>query len=175
MMSQAMRKLTGCIAKSRTTVIFINQIREKIGVMFGSPETTPGGRALKFYSSCRVDVRRIATLKDGDMTTGIRMRAKVVKNKVAPPFRIAEFDMLNVSGISLSGDILDLAVEDKIADKSGSWFSYGKTRLGQGRDKARLFLEENPDMLEEIRLKVLDARGFSQQPIVVPEENGQPE
>ncbi len=177
MMSQAMRKLTGCIAKSKTTVIFINQIREKIGVMFGSPETTPGGRALKFYSSCRVDVRRIATLKDGDLTTGIRMRAKVVKNKVAPPFRIAEFDMLNVSGISLSGDILDMAVEDRVAEKSGSWFSYGKIRLGQGRDKARLFLEENPDMLEEMRLKVLDARGFSQQASVevTPEENGQPE
>ncbi len=175
MMSQAMRKLTGCIAKSKTTVIFINQIREKIGVMFGSPETTPGGRALKFYSSCRVDVRRIATLKDGDTTTGIRMRAKVVKNKVAPPFRIAEFDMLNVSGISLSGDILDLAVEDRIADKSGSWFSYGKTRLGQGRDKARIFLEENPDMLEEMRLKVLEKRGFAQQVPVTTEEVMQPE
>ena len=161
MMSQAMRKLTGAISKSKTTVIFINQIREKIGVMFGSPETTPGGRALKFYSSCRIDVRRISTLKDGDVTTGIRMRAKIVKNKVAPPFRIAEFDMLGRSGISISGDILDLAVEDRIADRSGSWFSYGKTRLGQGRDKARIFLEENPELLTELTTKIREARGFS--------------
>jgi len=161
MMSQAMRKLTGAIAKSKTTVIFINQIREKIGVMFGSPETTPGGRALKFYCSCRVDVRRISTLKDGDTTVGIRMRAKIVKNKVAPPFRIAEFDMLGSRGISYEGDLLDLAVEDRIIDKSGSWFSYGETRLGQGRDKARVFLEENPDLIEQIRVKVLAARGHT--------------
>jgi len=161
MMSQAMRKLTGAIAKSKTMVIFINQIREKIGVMFGSPETTPGGRALKFYSSCRVDVRRISTLKDGDTTTGIRMKAKVVKNKMAPPFRVAEFDMLSESGISFAGDILDLAVEDRIVDKSGSWFSYGKIRLGQGRDKARLFFEENPDMTEEIKQKILVHRGYT--------------
>jgi len=160
MMSQAMRKLTGVIAKSKTTVIFINQIREKIGVMFGSPETTPGGRALKFYSSCRVDVRRISTLKEGDTTIGIRMRGKVVKNKLAPPFRIAEFDMLSESGISLEGDILDLAAEDRIVDKSGSWYSYGKERLGQGRDKARIHLRENPELLEEIKQKVLAARGF---------------
>jgi recombination protein RecA len=161
MMSQAMRKLTGAISRSKTTVIFINQIREKIGVMFGSPETTPGGRALKFYSSARVDVRRIATLKDGDVPIGIRMRAKIVKNKVAPPFRIAEFDMYNTCGISMEADLLDLAVEDKIIDKSGSWFSYGKNKLGQGRDRARLFLEENPDALIEIRNKVLAARGFA--------------
>ncbi|MDG2389936.1 MAG: recombinase RecA [Planctomycetaceae bacterium] len=161
MMSQAMRKLTGAIAKSKTTVIFINQIREKIGVMFGSPETTPGGRALKFYSSCRVDVRRIATLKDGDLTTGIRMKCKIVKNKVAPPFRICEFDMLGECGISISGDLLDLAVEDKIIDRSGSWFSYGETRLGQGRDNARKTLEENPEMMVEIRGKVLVARGVT--------------
>ncbi len=160
MMSQAMRKLTGAIAKSKTTVIFINQIREKIGVMFGSPETTPGGRALKFYSSCRVDVRKISTLKDGDMTVGIRMRGKIVKNKVAPPFRIAEFDMLNASGISYEGDLLDLAVEDRIVEKSGSWFSYGETRLGQGRDKARTYFEENPEITVEIRRKVLEARGY---------------
>jgi recombination protein RecA len=173
MMSQAMRKLTGAIAKSRTTVIFINQIREKIGVMFGSPETTPGGRALKFYSSCRVDVRRIASLKDGDISIGIRVRAKVVKNKVAPPFRIGEFDMLGECGISSEGDILDLAVEDRIIEKSGSWFSYGETRLGQGRDKVRAFLIENPDLVEQLRQKVLAARGFSDEP--APEFDGQSE
>ena len=160
MMSQAMRKLTGAIAKSKSCVIFINQIREKIGVMFGSPETTPGGRALKFYSSARVDVRRIATLKDGDDPIGIRMKARVVKNKVAPPFRIAEFDMLSSCGISYEADVLDMAVEDRIVQRSGSWFSYGETRLGQGREKARLWLLENPDKLEEIRDKVLVARGF---------------
>ena len=172
MMSQAMRKLTGAISRSKTTVLFINQLREKIGVMFGSPETTPGGRALKFYCSVRVDVRRIATLKDGDTQTGIRMRAKIVKNKVAPPFRIAEFDMLNVCGISYEADLLDLAVADKIIDQSGSWFSYGKTRLGQGRDKARVYLEENPDKAAEIHKKILVARGFD-----VParaEANGEP-
>jgi recombination protein RecA len=160
MMSQAMRKLTGAIAKSKTTVIFINQIREKIGVMFGSPETTPGGRALKFYSSARVDVRRIASLKDGDTQIGIRMRAKIVKNKVAPPFRIAEFDMYNTCGISMEADLVDMAVEDKVIARSGSWFSYGKIKLGQGRDRARAFLEENPDATAEIRNKVLVARGF---------------
>ncbi|MBW3542435.1 MAG: recombinase RecA [Planctomycetes bacterium] len=161
MMSQAMRKLTGAISRSKSTVIFINQIREKIGVMFGSPETTPGGRALKFYSSCRVDVRRISTLKEGETTTGIRMKAKIVKNKVAPPFRVAEFDMLNTRGISLEGDVLDLAAEDRIVERSGSWFSYGETRLGQGKDRARQYLEENPAVLEEIRQKVLAARGFA--------------
>ncbi len=160
MMSQAMRKLTGAIAKAKTTVIFINQIREKIGVMFGSPETTPGGRALKFYSSVRVDVRRIATLKDGDEAIGIRMKAKVVKNKVAPPFRVAEFDMLGTSGISMSSDILDLATDEKIVQRSGSWFAYGDVKLGQGRDKARISLEENPAMMEEIKQKVLVAKGF---------------
>ena len=173
MMSQAMRKLTAGISRSKTCVIFINQIREKIGVMFGSPETTPGGRALKFYSSCRVDVRRLATLKDGDEVVGIRMKAKVVKNKVAPPFRIAEFDMLSVSGISLEGDVLDLAAEDRIVEKSGSWYSYGETRLGQGRDKARTFLEENPDLLEELRQKVLAARGFAAP--ITSDSNGQTE
>ncbi|QDT17935.1 Protein RecA [Alienimonas californiensis] len=160
MMSQAMRKLTGAISRSKCTVIFINQIREKIGVMFGSPETTPGGRALKFYSSVRIDVRRIATLKDGDVTTGIRMKAKVVKNKVAPPFRIAEFDMLNETGISYEGDLLDLAVEDKLIQKSGSWFSHGENRMGQGRERAREYLVENPDIAAELRAGVLKARGF---------------
>ena len=173
MMSQAMRKLTGAIARSKTTVIFINQIREKIGVMFGSPETTPGGRALKFYSSCRIDVRRLATLKDGDETCGIRMKAKIVKNKVAPPFRIAEFDMLSVCGISMEADILDMAVADRVVDKSGSWFSYGKTRLGQGRDRSRVTLEEDPDLMEEIRQKVLVARGVAVKP--APVGNGQAE
>jgi recombination protein RecA len=158
MMSQALRKLTGAISKSKTCVIFINQIREKIGVMFGSPETTPGGRALKFYSSCRVDVRRIASLKDGEEMIGIRMKAKVVKNKVAPPFRVAEFDMLGSCGISLEADVLDMAVAERIIQKSGAWFAYGETRLGQGRDKARQFLEENKDVLEEIKQQVLIAR-----------------
>jgi recombination protein RecA len=159
MMSQAMRKLTGAISKSRTTVIFINQIREKIGVMFGSPETTPGGRALKFYSSCRLDVRRISSLKDGEETIGMRMRVKVVKNKVAPPFRQAEFDMLVTRGISTEGDILDLATENRIVNKSGAWFIYGDTKLGQGRDKSRAYLEENPQLTQELRQKVLDANG----------------
>ncbi|SFJ60279.1 recombinase RecA [Planctomicrobium piriforme] len=155
MMSQAMRKLTGVIAKAKTCVIFINQIREKIGVMFGSPETTPGGRALKFYSSCRVDVRRIATLKDGDETIGIRMKGKVVKNKVAPPFRVAEFDMLGSRGISMEGDVLDLAVIQKIVQKSGAWFTYGDIKLGQGREKSRTHLEEHPELLQELKQKVL--------------------
>jgi len=173
MMSQAMRKLTGAISKSKTTVIFINQIREKIGVMFGSPETTPGGRALKFYCSCRIDVRRISSLKDGDTSIGIRMRAKIVKNKVAPPFRIAEFDMLGSRGISLEGDVLDLAADDKIIQRSGSWYSYGDLKLGQGRDKARQYLEENPEVLEELVHKVRAARGFAVEP--APSDNGQPE
>ncbi|MEM1061010.1 MAG: recombinase RecA [Planctomycetota bacterium] len=159
MMSQAMRKLTGAIARSKATVIFINQIREKIGVMFGSPETTPGGRALKFYSSVRLDVRRISTLKDGDETIGMRMKVKVVKNKVAPPFRVAEFDMLSTEGISLEGDVIDMAVADRVIQKSGSWFSYNDIRIGQGREKARAYLKEDTDMREEIRLKVLANRG----------------
>ena len=172
MMSQALRKLTGAISKAKTCVIFINQIREKIGVMFGSPETTPGGRALKFYSSCRVDVRRIATLKEGDESVGIRMRAKVVKNKVAPPFRIAEFDMLGRCGISLEGDVLDLATEERIVQKSGAWFNYGDLRLGQGRDKARQFLEENRKTLDEIRRKVLEQHRHAPAGMAVAETNG---
>jgi recombination protein RecA len=155
LMSQAMRKLTGAIAKSKTTVIFINQIREKIGVMFGSPETTPGGRALKFYSSCRVDVRRIGTLKDGEDVVGQRVRVKVVKNKVAPPFRVAEFDMMHANGISTEGDILDLAVAAKLIDKTGTWLRFGETHLGQGREKARQFLKDNPDVAKELREKIL--------------------
>jgi recombination protein RecA len=163
MMSQAMRKLTGAIAKSKTCVIFINQIREKIGVMFGSPETTPGGRALKFYSSCRMDVRKITTLKDGENVTGIRMRVKVVKNKVAPPFREAEFDMLLQEGISLEGDVIDLAIEEKVLDRTGTWLSFGEVKLGQGREKARAYLKENPELLEELIEKVFTARGLSPQ------------
>lgn len=160
MMSQAMRKLTGIISRSKTCVIFINQIREKIGVMFGSPETTPGGRALKFYSSCRIDVRRVSTLKDGDTVTGIRMRSRIVKNKVAPPFRTAEFDMLSECGISSAADIIDLALEDRILSRSGTWYSYGDIKLGQGRDRARDFFKENPELLSELREKILVQRGF---------------
>ena len=155
LMSQAMRKLTGAIAKAKTTVIFINQIREKIGVMFGSPETTPGGRALKFYSSCRVDVRRIGTLKDGEDVIGQRVRVKIVKNKVAPPFRVAEFDMMHANGISIEGDLLDLAIAAKLVDKTGTWLRYGETHLGQGREKARQFLKDNPAVAKEIREKIL--------------------
>ena len=158
LMSQSMRKLTGAIAKSKTTVIFINQIREKIGVMFGSPETTPGGRALKFYSSCRVDVRRIGTLKDGEDVVGQRVRVKIVKNKVAPPFRVAEFDMMHADGISVEGDILDLAITAKLVDKTGSWLRYGETHLGQGREKARQFLKENPTVGQELREKILASK-----------------
>ena len=158
LMSQAMRKLTGAIAKSKTTVIFINQLREKIGVMFGSPETTPGGKALKFYASCRVDVRRIGTLKDGEDVVGQRVKVKVVKNKVAPPFRVAEFDMMHADGISVEGDILDLAIAAKLVDKTGTWLRYGEVHLGQGREKARLFLKENPTVAQELRDKILASK-----------------
>ncbi|MEM8945505.1 MAG: recombinase RecA [Planctomycetota bacterium] len=160
LMSQSMRKLTGAIAKSKTSVIFINQIREKIGVMFGSPETTPGGRALKFYCSCRIDVRRIGQLKDGEEVVGQRVRTKIVKNKVAPPFRVAEFDMMHKDGISYEGDILDLGVEQKVVARSGAWFRYGDMQLGQGKEKARIFLKENPDIGEEIKQKIFAIGGF---------------
>ncbi len=160
LMSQSMRKLTGAIAKSKTSVIFINQIREKIGVMFGSPETTPGGRALKFYCSCRIDVRRIGQLKDGEDVVGQRVRTKIVKNKVAPPFRIAEFDMMHKDGISYEGDILDLGTEKKVVQRTGAWFRYGEMQLGQGKEKARLFLKENPDITEEIKQKIFAEGGF---------------
>jgi len=160
LMSQTMRKLTGAIAKSKTSVIFINQIREKIGVMFGSPETTPGGRALKFYCSCRIDVRRIGQLKDGEEVVGQRVRTKIVKNKVAPPFRIAEFDMMHKDGISYEGDILDLGAEQKIVQRAGAWFRYGEMQLGQGKEKSRQFLKENPDITEEIKQKIFAAGGF---------------
>ena len=158
LMSQAMRKLTGIIARSNCTVIFINQIREKIGVMFGSPETTPGGRALKFYASVRIDVRRTGAIKESEITIGSRTRARVVKNKVAPPFRDAEFDIMYDEGISWSGDLLDLAVDSKVVDKSGSWFTYGELKVGQGREAAKKFLKENPDLAREIRAKTLQVR-----------------
>ena len=154
MMSKAMRKLTGAINQSRTTVIFINQIREKIGVMFGSPETTSGGRALKFAASLRLDIRRVTSITEGDKTVGNRTRVKVVKNKVAAPFTKAEFDIMYNEGISFVGDVLDLAVEHKVVAKSGAWFSYGTERLGQGREKVKAMLKENPEILEEIAEKV---------------------
>jgi recombination protein RecA len=155
LMSQSLRKLTGAINKSKASVIFINQIREKIGVMFGSPETTPGGRALKFYSSCRIDVRRIGQLKDGEVVVGQRVRAKVVKNKVAPPFRMAEFDMMHADGISYEGDVLDIAMTQKIVTRVGAWFRYGDKQLGQGREKTRDYLRENPELVEELRTQIV--------------------
>jgi recombination protein RecA len=161
LMSQAMRKLTGAIAKSDCVVVFINQLREKIGVMFGSPETTPGGRALKFYSSVRIDIRRIGAIKDGDQAVGNHVRTRVVKNKIAPPFRTAEFDIMFDEGISASGDLLDLAVEDGVIAKSGAWFSYGEIRVGQGRENAKQFLRENADLFAEIRQTVLESRGLA--------------
>jgi recombination protein RecA len=160
LMSQALRKLTGAIAKSKSTVIFINQLREKIGVMFGNPETTPGGRALKFYSSVRIDVRRTGSIKEGEIAVGNRTRARVVKNKVAPPFRDAEFDIMFDRGISYEGDLVDLAVVTNIIDKSGAWFGYKGTRLGQGRENAKQFLFQNPELAKEIREAVLANKGM---------------
>ena len=154
LMSQALRKLTGAVNKSRTCLVFINQIREKIGVMFGSPETTTGGRALKFYSTVRLDIRRIGAIKDGDQVRGNRTRVKVVKNKVAPPFRQAEFDILFGRGISYLGDLVDLGVEHKVISRSGSWHSYGETRIGQGRERTIQFLQENPEILRQIEGQV---------------------
>ncbi len=160
LMSQALRKLTGTVSKSRTCLIFINQIREKIGVMFGNPETTTGGRALKFYSSVRIDIRRIAAIKEGDLVTGSRTKVKIVKNKVAAPFRDAEFDILYGEGISREGDLLDLAVNHNIVEKSGSWFSYKGERIGQGRENARQFLKDNRDTLTKIDTEVRKALGL---------------
>jgi recombination protein RecA len=154
LMSQALRKLTGVVAKSKTTLIFINQLREKIGVMFGNPETTTGGRALKFYASVRIDIRRIASIKDGDQVIGGRTRVKVVKNKVAPPFREAEFDIMYGEGISREGDLIDLAVDKRIIEKSGAWFAYNGERLGQGRENAKQFLRENPLIRQTIEDRV---------------------
>ena len=159
LMSQALRKLTGAISKSRATVIFINQIREKIGVMFGNPETTPGGRALKFYASIRIDVRRTGTIKENEVSVGNRTRARVVKNKIAPPFRDAEFDIMFDHGISYEGDVLDLGVLANVVDKSGAWFNFKNVRLGQGRENSKQFLKENKEITEQIRMAVLESKG----------------
>jgi len=160
LMSQAMRKLTSVINKSKTALVFINQIRMKIGVMFGNPETTTGGRALKFYSSVRIDLRRITTIKDNTGAIGSRVRARVVKNKIAPPFRDTEFDIMFDSGISYEGDLLDLAVNCQVVDKSGAWLNYGTIRLGQGRENAKKYLVENKDLSEEIKGKIMTAKGL---------------
>jgi recombination protein RecA len=163
LMSQALRKLTGVVSKSKTCLVFINQLREKIGVMFGNPETTTGGRALKFYASVRVDIRRIASIKDGDVIIGGRTRVKVVKNKVAPPFREAEFDILYGEGISREGDLLDLAVDRKIVDKSGTWFAYNGERLGQGRENAKQFLRDNPETTQAIEDRLRKELGLTRE------------
>jgi recombination protein RecA len=162
LMSQAMRKLTSIINKSKTSLIFINQIRMKIGVMFGNPETTTGGRALKFYSSIRIDIRRIATIKEGGAALGNRVRARVVKNKIAPPFRDAEFDMMFDKGISYEGDLLDLGVNYNIVERSGAWLNYGNIRLGQGRENAKRYLTENKDLCGELKDKILQTLGIKQ-------------
>jgi recombination protein RecA len=161
LMSQALRKLTAIVAKSNTCMVFINQMREKIGVMFGNPETTTGGRALKFYSSIRVDIRRIASIKEGEQVVGNRTRVKIVKNKLAPPFRDAEFDILYNQGISWEGDVIDLGVDRKLIEKSGAWFSYKGERLGQGRENAKLFLREHPDIAQELSTKLRELLGLA--------------
>jgi len=161
LMSQALRKLTAAISKSRTSVVFINQLREKIGIMFGNPETTTGGRALKFYASVRLDIRRISAIKDGEEVVGSRVRVKVVKNKVAPPFREAEFDIMYGEGISRLGSLIDLGVAHKVVEKSGAWYAYGTERIGQGRENAKRFLQENAAMAEEIETKLRVALGLT--------------
>jgi recombination protein RecA len=163
LMSQALRKLTGTVSRSNTCVVFVNQIREKIGVMYGNPETTPGGRALKFYTSIRMEIRRIATIKDGTESIGNRTRVKVVKNKVAPPFKMTEFDIMYGRGISFEGDILDLAVKGDIIEKMGSWFSYGDLKIGQGRENAKIYLKENPKELKKVISKVKAFMGLDNQ------------
>jgi recombination protein RecA len=176
LMSQAMRILNPAIARTKTCMIFINQIRQKIGVMFGNPETTSGGLALKFYSSVRLDIRKITSVKDGEETIGSRVKVRVVKNKVAPPFKQAEFDLMHDRGISREGDLLDLGIEDKIIEKSGAWISYGEMRLGQGRENAKQFLRDNPALVDEITQKVLEKRGLggTQKPAAAEEkENGE--
>ena len=161
LMSQALRKLTAAISKSRTSVVFINQMREKIGIMFGNPETTTGGRALKFYASVRLDIRRISAIKDGEEVVGSRVKVKVVKNKLAPPFREAEFDIVYGEGISRLGSLLDLGVTHKVVEKSGAWYGYGSERIGQGRENAKRFLQENPAMADEIEAKLRAALGLA--------------
>ena len=165
LMSQALRKLTGVVSKSKTSLIFINQLREKIGVMFGNPETTTGGRALKFYASVRIDIRRIGAIKDGDVVVGGRTRVKVVKNKVAPPFREAEFDIMYGEGISKEGDLLDLAVDRKIVEKSGTWFAFGGDRLGQGRENVKQFLKDNPAIFKTIEERVRKELGLTREEV----------
>jgi len=172
LMSQALRKLTGSISKSKTTVIFINQLRMKIGVFFGNPETTTGGNALKFYASQRLDIRKMTSLKTGQDVTGFRTRVKVVKNKLAPPFREAEFDIIFGEGISREGDVLDMAVEHGIVEKSGAWYSYKGDRMGQGRDNSRTFLKENPDILAQVEREVKEKLGLNI--VVEPEEANKP-
>jgi recombination protein RecA len=162
LMSQALRKLTAAISKSRTCVIFINQIREKIGVMFGNPETTTGGRALKFYASVRLDIRRISAIKDGEEVVGSRVKVKVVKNKVAPPFREAEFDIIFGEGISRQGSLVDLGVTHKVVEKSGAWYAYGGERIGQGRENAKRFLQEHLTMADEIEAKLRAVLGMAE-------------
>ena len=165
LMSQALRKLTGTVSRSNTTVIFINQIREKIGVVFGNPETTPGGRALKFYSSVRLEIRRITTIKDGTEMVGSRVRVKVVKNKVAPPFKKSEFDIMYGQGISYVGDIIDLAVEGNIVEKTGAWYSYDDMKIGQGRENAKSFLTENSDIMDAVTEKVKSFMGLNNEAV----------
>nr|WP_327286859.1 recombinase RecA [Rubrobacter aplysinae] len=171
LMSQALRKLSGSLSRSGTTAIFINQLREKIGVTFGSPETTPGGRALKFYSSVRLDVRRIGALKDGNDTVGNQTRVKVAKNKVAPPFKQVEFDIMYGEGISREGSLLDIGIENEVVQKSGAWFAYGDERLGQGREKAKIFLKENEDVRDRIVRDIHQKLGLDQEPQEEPEES----
>jgi recombination protein RecA len=182
LMSQALRILNPAISRTKTTMVFINQIRQKIGVMFGNPETTSGGLALKFYSSVRLDIRRITGIKEGEEVIGNRVRVKVVKNKVAPPFRIAEFDLMHTNGISTEGDLLDIAIEDRIVEKSGAWFSYNGEKIGQGRENAKQWLRDNPKVVEVIRRQVLEKRGLvqplngqpipSEEEVVVPTKRG---
>ena len=174
LMSQALRKLTAAINHSKTSVVFINQLREKVGVMFGSPEVTPGGRALKFYSSVRIDLRRVDSIKQGTEIVGNRVRARVVKNKVAPPFRVAEFDIMFRQGISKVGDILDLAVEREIVKKAGAFYSFGETRLGQGRENSKDFLTKNPAVSDEIE-GLIRGKDQAAWPVVAPEDNEEEE
>ena len=173
LMSQAMRILNPTISRTKTCMVFINQIRQKIGVMFGNPETTSGGLALKFYSSVRLDIRKVTSVKDGEETIGARVKVRVVKNKVAPPFKQAEFDLMHDHGISREGDLLDLGIEDKVIDKSGAWINYGELRLGQGRENAKQYLRDNPALVEEITRKVLEKRGLVQTQPPAAETNGE--